>query len=546
MTDSYLKVKETTEQWCNQLLDEGIYTQNQYEKCLSNFVDLGQGDLPPEYTPPKEGNEHAYSLYDRREAHTTTKMLDGDTITLSSPNNYYLASNFDGNISIVKETNEGEADSIEWKIHHIKGHQYAFKSLSSNKYLGVDTKGEFEASREAPSSQSMWLVQLRGNFATISSVLFDNKRITIEGTKIILSSGHRDGQNWVITNLKQKDTRTHELIENKALIEQKNTLLQEIAKLQSNIIQGEIEIDVLNRMPDATKREYEKINEIVAKNAIAINEDYLKKARLIRTSAGECVRSRGYVDKEDCADDTQNLCKIEMDVQLGVKNGKTFMGKCVDTGKKRETQPKTWGWGNWGKTTSNSIYKICKSKTKCLEAVGENEGDLEYINKYSDLSNKDLKKYNYTDMVPYDMADREHITSGINVARDMKQEEFGNVINNLQINMENDTVQYNNLMKSYDTFKQELIEEFRRKEESIRQNDIKISRQKNILEQTGQDIDLTEDKVEDLTRKEGISDVNATKIESEISSLKRTYLAFQVLMVISMIIVGILVKKMVF
>ena len=52
--------------------------------------------------------------------------------------------------------------------------------------------------------------------------------------------------------------------------------------------------------------------------------------------------------------------------------------------------------------------------------------------------------------------------------------------------------------------------------------------------------------MEDLTRKEGISDVNATKIESEISSLKRTYLAFQVLMVISMIIVGILVKKMVF
>jgi hypothetical protein len=101
-------------------------------------------------------------------------------------------------------------------------------------------------------------------------------------------------------------------------------------------------------------------------------------------------------------------------------------------------------------------------------------------------------------------------------------------------------------MKSYDTFKQELIEEFRRKEESIRQNDIKISRQKNIQEQTSQDIDLTEDKVEDLTRKEGISDVNATKIESEISSLKRTYLAFQVLMVISMIIVGILVKKMVF
>ena len=149
-------------------------------------------------------------------------------------------------------------------------------------------------------------------------------------------------------------------------------------------------------------------------------------------------------------------------------------------------------------------------------------------------------------MVPYDMADREHITSGINVARDMKQEEFGNVINNLQINMENDTVQYNNLMKSYDTFKQELIEEFRRKEESIRQNDIKISRQKNILEQTSQDIDLTEDKVEDLTRKEGISDVNATKIESEISSLKRTYLEFQVLMVVSMIIVGILMKKMVF
>ena len=141
-----------------------------------------------------------------------------------------------------------------------------------------------------------------------------------------------------------------------------------------------------------------------------------------------------------------------------------------------------------------------------------------------------------------------HITEavGINVARDMKQEEFGTVINNLQINMENDTVQYNNLMNSYDTFKQELIEEFRRKEESIRQNDIKISRQKNIQEQTGQDIDLTEDKVEDLTRKEGISDVNATKIESEISSLKRTYLAFQVLMVISMIIVGILVKKMVF
>ena len=88
MTDSYQNIKNITEKWCNNLLDEGIYDDKSYEKCLASFVDLGSGELPPEFETAKSNNVHSFNLHGRKENYTLKKM--GDTILLSTENGYYL------------------------------------------------------------------------------------------------------------------------------------------------------------------------------------------------------------------------------------------------------------------------------------------------------------------------------------------------------------------------------------------------------------------------------------------------------------------------
>ena len=87
-----------------------------------------------------------------------------------------------------------------------------------------------------------------------------------------------------------------------------------------------------------------------------------------------------------------------METQMGIKDGKRFLGKCIDTG---ETKKGTVGWLG----VNSPAYKICKRKTKCLETVGENEKDRDFLNKYGkegDLGEISLKGYQYDDVVPFE------------------------------------------------------------------------------------------------------------------------------------------------
>ena len=48
MNSSYQDIKDKTIKWCKSLYDNGVYTEQKYNNCVKNFVDLGIGELPNE------------------------------------------------------------------------------------------------------------------------------------------------------------------------------------------------------------------------------------------------------------------------------------------------------------------------------------------------------------------------------------------------------------------------------------------------------------------------------------------------------------------
>ena len=545
MTNSYQNIKNITEKWCNDLLDEGIYDDKSYEKCLASFVDLGSGELPPEFETAKSDNVHSFSLHGRKENHTLKKMGESDTIILSTENGYYLSSNVDGVVSLVKEESLGkmERDSIEWKPQNIKDHQYAIKSVRSSLYLGADTNGKIEATREAPSSQSIWYLKRHGDNSTLTSVLFTDKKLTAEGTGLVLSSGHRTQQNWKLENLNDTATRIGKTYDASQITNEKQDLLKSMVKNLKTIDNTAIEIDILKRLINDVSKKYDYANRLVNRNTININDDFSNAVRLIKTSAGICVKKEEYLDEKDCTKEGSDKCMRNMETQMGIKDGKRFLGKCIDTAEKKK------GSGGWlGLVGIDSpVYKICKRKTKCLETVGENEKDRDFLNKYGkegDLGEISLKGYQYDGVVPFDYNERKELESTVNTARDDKIQSIKNMITNLEIEQEDAQIQYKEKLEELDGWKSNIENQLTQKEEEIRQNDILISRKINQIDTLGEDIEFTDDKVDTLTEKEGVSDVNATKIEMEIKNMKREHLILKILLVVSIIIIVIILKKL--
>ena len=118
------------------------------------------------------------------------------------------------------------------------------------------------------------------------------------------------------------------------------------------------------------------------------------------------------------------------------------------------------------------------------------------------------------------------------------------MITNLEIEQEDAQIQYKEKLEELDGWKSNIENQLTQKEEEIRQNDILISRKINQIDTLGEDIEFTDDKVDTLTEKEGVSDVNATKIEMEIKNMKREHLILKILLIVSIIIIVIILKKL--
>ena len=82
--------------------------------------------------------------------------------------------------------------------------------------------------------------------------------------------------------------------------------------------------------------------------------------------------------------------------------------------------------------------------------------------------------------------------------------------------------------------------------ETIKKTILKHLKKKNglILGQCLSAVGWVGGTIPELTEKEGVSDVNATKIEMEIKNMKREHLILKILLIVSIIIIVIILKKL--
>ena len=518
---SYQDIKETSTVWVKQLLDEGVIDGDTHDKWLGQFIDLESGELPPEYKSPQGGNEHSFGLYNRKNGYSSKKLLDGDTITITTENGYYISGDIAGKVSLVK--NPEFPDSIEWVVKNLKDHQYSIKSTRNGKYLGV-FEGVFSATRESITPETAWYVKPRGNGITFSHVLYGGI-MSGEGLKLSLREGVRKGQVFIITNLKGNQTLGYERFDGGELGKQKIEYFKRMTKLRIVVDNTDLEIELLRKLSEDVEEKYGYLNKVIGKNASNINEDYANMARSIKSNATTCIKSQTYIDENDCVIDNTGICKRNNDIQMAVKAGQRYMGRCLLDGTKN----------------TSTKYKICKPKSECLDSVGESQKDTKLLNKY--MENVDRNKFDYSEINPFDDDDRDNLDVGVNVAKNMKLQEITDVMNNLEISRESNKLEYKEVLDGFNLWQEQLDKEIKIKDEKIRQNDILISRQINLQEQATESINYVGEKVDTLGRTDGISSVNAEKIVGETTSMTREYWGLQIILIISLIIIVLLAKK---
>lgn len=518
---SYQDIKETSTVWVKKLLDEGVIDNDTRDKWLGYFIDLESGELPPEYQSPQGGNEHSFGLYNRKDGYSSKKLLDGDTITITTENGYYISGDIAGTVSLVKNTEF--PDSIEWVVKNLKDHQYSIKSIRNGKYLGV-FEGVFSSTRKTVTPETAWYVKPRGNGLTFSHVLYGGT-MTGDGLKLSLREGVRKGQVFTVTNLKGNQTLGYERFDGGELGKQKIEYFKRMTKLRIVVDNTDLEIELLRKLSEDVEQKYGYLNKVIGKNATSINEDYANMAKSIKSNATTCIKSQTYIDENDCVSDNTGICKRNNDIQMAVKDGQRYMGRCLIDGTKN----------------ASTKYKICKPKDECLDSVGESKKDTSLLNKY--MENVDRNKFDYSEINPFDDDDRDNLGVGLDVAKNMKLQEINDVMNNLEISRESSKMEYKEVLDGFNLWQEQLNKEIKIKDEAIRQNDILISRQINLQEQATESINYVNEKVNKLSEIDGISSVNAQKIIGETTSMNREYWGLQIILIISLIIIVLLAKK---
>lgn len=134
---------EKVQEWCRQLYSKKIYSQQEYNECIRDSRMVGTSMDQIEEIDKKETNDsdlqYKYGLYNKALVGNNVKTVfrEHEPVYLVSQSGFYLKSDEDGLISTVKTLKEPVKD-YEWFLQKTKKNEYGIKD-AYNRYLQGDT-----------------------------------------------------------------------------------------------------------------------------------------------------------------------------------------------------------------------------------------------------------------------------------------------------------------------------------------------------------------------------------------------------------------------
>jgi hypothetical protein len=278
-SDSYEDVKNKTIQWCQVLKNNNIYSDEQYNKCISSFIDLGVGTLPQDMKPPTNGNEYEYSLYNHTSGYSQQGIIPTDTnnkIMLSTSDDLFLSSNNAGVISLVKKEDAAILQELQWSL--VKNNNTQFSLLSTYKnFLSAENNGLISASNPNSTNSTIWIISKINDIITLENLQYPGLFLTIsydKTTAILTKNEGTVATQWNISIVLKPGEALVVPFDITSYTSEKQKLLKKLELLIRKKYEVLAEYALVDSLVSSTNDNYNNILTNITNNINNINSTY--------------------------------------------------------------------------------------------------------------------------------------------------------------------------------------------------------------------------------------------------------------------------------
>lgn len=275
-------IKNKTLTWCRKLLNNGIFTTDNYNDCINSYSNLGEGDLPAEFEVPRTGIEHNYALYNKNDKDLDKTLLNQDNslTMISNQQGLYLGINESGNLYFEKDyTREGvRQDYLEWSFIHQTDDKFAIMCIGTQTYLHTDGNLNVMANSDTLNPSSTWRIKTRGGKQYFESMAHINHYFSYQSieNKIYFKviKDNKSNNYFNVLTINKNSNSPYQVFLGLDLVTKKNKVLQqyEISSKGNKVI--EVEIYILNYILAKVREKFIKIIEHIKLNFKNNNKEY--------------------------------------------------------------------------------------------------------------------------------------------------------------------------------------------------------------------------------------------------------------------------------
>lgn len=511
MGRSYNEIKESTIEWCNKLKKEGIYSEKDFKDCENSFRDLSLGEIPEDMKEGKDRIENSYSLYNRTSDHLKDKLSENNSqVVIHTSNGLRVSANKDNTVYLANPDTIVKEEESYWRLIPKGDKQFLIISIYGN-YLSVDENKRVSADRSDISPQTTWTIARSNGHISVESFHHLGYKLAFVNKDIILVGGISDTQKWKLKPIYSADESLIKLFDDTELLNIKNIMNRNIKKSlrekYKTIIEYLFLIELIKEIKDTLKILLNNANDRINK----INNDYEALKKNYITIKNICIKYNTV---------TTNDCKM-----VRVRNNVPFF------------------YFFFFGSNSRLLYRMekqCRKDRICVGKKTLTKNQKKKLKQYFDNINDFEKKVAFTsdEILEYRNSLRENVSDHLQKIENQK--------NQLELYYEKQHNIFLRNDKSIKNLLNRLMKDILDSDSTINTNNLKLK----SLSDEHRDILIKNHQVDifynEMKRKSDLTNVNKNIINGKNNSLNTEYYVYLVILIITIIICGLIIRSFLF
>lgn len=207
---NFQDVKTKTINWCTKMRDGKLITPDQYDTCITNFINVTSGIIPKGFKVPSTGMPINYSLYNTRSEVLTENITGANTNTIMLVTHTGLHMACDGNNKIyyVKNINDSSINQAELYFTLKPETNNVYKLLSPHgKYLLANSSNTADFTGTGTGPMASWKLIKTNDMVSFESQIYVGFFLSFVDTRTPLQMirGEDQTAQWLMIPKKQTD-----------------------------------------------------------------------------------------------------------------------------------------------------------------------------------------------------------------------------------------------------------------------------------------------------------------------------------------------------